>query len=36
MRSEQRARHHRHALLEVARAGARGGATAAPDLSEKD
>jgi type IV secretion system protein TrbL len=36
MRSEQRARHHRHALLEVAREGDRGGASAAPDISEKD
>jgi len=36
MRAEQSARHHRHAALQAVREGDRGGASAAPDIKEKE
>jgi type IV secretion system protein TrbL len=36
LRSEQAARHHRHAALQAVREGDRGGAGANPDIKEKE
>ncbi|HEX8442401.1 MAG TPA: P-type conjugative transfer protein TrbL [Allosphingosinicella sp.] len=36
LRSEQSARHHRHAALQAVREGDRGGAAATPDISERE
>jgi type IV secretion system protein TrbL len=36
LRSEQAARHHRHAALQAVREGDRGGAAANPDIKEKE
>jgi len=36
LRSEQSARHHRHAALQAVREGDRGGASAAPDIKERE
>jgi type IV secretion system protein TrbL len=36
MRQEQTARHHRHAAVQVLREGDRGGASATPDIKEKE
>ena len=36
LRSEQTARHHRHAALQAVREGDRGGAAANPDIREKE
>jgi type IV secretion system protein TrbL len=36
LRSEQNARHHRHAALQAVREGDRGGAAATPDISERE
>jgi type IV secretion system protein TrbL len=36
LRSEQAARHHRHAALQAIRDGDRGGASANPDIKEKE
>lgn len=36
MRSEQSARHHRHVAMQSVREGERGGASAAPDIKEKE
>ena len=36
LRSEQSARHHRHAALQAVREGDRGGAGISPDISERE
>jgi type IV secretion system protein TrbL len=36
LRSEQNARHHRHAALQAVREGDRGGSAANPDISERE
>jgi type IV secretion system protein TrbL len=36
MRAEQSSRYHRHAALQTVREGDRGGASAAPDIKEKE
>jgi type IV secretory pathway TrbL component len=36
MRNEQRARHHRHLVLDAVSEGDRGGGAATPDISERD
>ena len=36
LRSEQSARHHRHAALQAVREGDRGGAAATPDIKERE
>jgi type IV secretion system protein TrbL len=36
LRSEQNARHHRHAALQAVREGDRGGSAANPDIKERE